>query len=260
MSDNDYYTERAASYDDEPSRNAIRYAEELSVNLRAATDSVPMTRESILLDVGCGTGRGIVEIIETGVSFPGTAIGIDKSQAMLLRARSKLAYSPLAVALVQADAHKLPLRDGVVSLALALKVIQYLRLGEFAAEIARVLMPNGVMFLTTVVVHADDQDNWRNIVGRKHSNTYPSYFFRQEAIHMALQERGLVAVTSKTIGVRRYFADLVSEKSQYWSDSVTAAVVRDFASAPKSLKSLYEVDDAAFTQHYLFGLYKRVGR
>jgi SAM-dependent methyltransferase len=86
------------------------------------------------LEIGCGTGIHAASIRELGW----TPVGIDASAGMLRHARSRL---PIA----QADAQRLPIRDGSVPVTLAIMV--HTDIPEYPAvlqEAARVLRPGGV--------------------------------------------------------------------------------------------------------------------
>ncbi|MEW6268040.1 MAG: methyltransferase domain-containing protein [Thermodesulfobacteriota bacterium] len=85
----------------------------------------------VVLDVGCGTGHFTGWLAEGGR----TAIGLDRSPAMLAEARRRLPAAPL----VLGDAHRLPLRDRSVDVALLVATLEFLDDPHAAlAEAARV--------------------------------------------------------------------------------------------------------------------------
>jgi ubiquinone/menaquinone biosynthesis C-methylase UbiE len=63
-----------------------------------------------VLELGCGTGRVLLPVAREGVRI----VGVDRSDAMLSRARQRLrrARTPRSVDLVRADIRHLPFRDG----------------------------------------------------------------------------------------------------------------------------------------------------
>jgi SAM-dependent methyltransferase len=91
-------------------------------------------RSEICLDVACGTGLHARIVAEAGYR----AVGFDISADQLRFARRRLEVA------VQADARRLPLRDGAVTLALGM--FFHTDVADFAAvvrDVARCLRPGG---------------------------------------------------------------------------------------------------------------------
>jgi SAM-dependent methyltransferase len=128
------YDEVADWYADEfLPRIGIQAADTLGVDRALTALLGDGDRGGVCLDVGCGTGARASQIRELGWS----PVGVDLSAAMLRRARGQL---PIA----QADAGRLPLRDGCVPAAVA--VMMHTDVPEYPAvvrEVARVLRPGG---------------------------------------------------------------------------------------------------------------------
>jgi SAM-dependent methyltransferase len=108
------------------------------------------------LDAGCGDGRHLAALARTGLR-PSRVTGTDISARILETARA--AAAPLEPELVQANLEALPLEDGAFDLVLCTQVIEHL-LDPAAGvrELARVLVPGGVLVLTT--------DNRRALVSK----------------------------------------------------------------------------------------------
>jgi SAM-dependent methyltransferase len=66
-------------------------------------------QEGRILELGCGTGRLTVPVARTGARI----IGIDRSPAMLARARQRLRRARLRAALIRGDIRQLPFRRRV---------------------------------------------------------------------------------------------------------------------------------------------------
>jgi SAM-dependent methyltransferase len=64
-----------------------------------------LTNEDRILDVGCGTGRHIIELCRKGYQV----VGIDLSKDMLTIAKSDLSKEGFSPGIIQADATRLPL-------------------------------------------------------------------------------------------------------------------------------------------------------
>ncbi len=66
-------------------------------------------QEGRILELGCGTGRLTVPVARTGADI----VGIDRSSAMLAKARQRLRRSRLTAALIRGDIRQLPFRRRV---------------------------------------------------------------------------------------------------------------------------------------------------
>src|SRR5207245_456768 len=138
------------------------------------------TVEGTVLELGCGTGHVSVPLVRAGVRL----IGIDRSAAMLQRARDRLRrlskfrdrgaegprYGrnvPGFVRLIRGDVRALPFADRQFAMALApYGMLQSLLtdrdLDETIASVARVLPPGGI-FATDLV---PDVPRWRGYENR----------------------------------------------------------------------------------------------
>ncbi|MHA2079456.1 MAG: class I SAM-dependent methyltransferase [Candidatus Thorarchaeota archaeon] len=121
---------------------------------------VKLRRESLVLDVGCGTGNNTVLLAETSQA---RVIGLDFSFGMLEKASEKTNRVPL----VQAPADALPFLRDVFKLVFMTEVIHHLPNPESSIkDIFRVLEPNGSI---CVVTQGHEQ-----IEGRMTSRFFPA--------------------------------------------------------------------------------------
>ena len=108
-----------------------------------------------VLDLGCGYGRTLAELARAGYD---NIIGLDFSPLMLVRCRSTLPD----VALVQACAQALPLRDHSVDLVLLLAVLTCLPRDDdqrtLLREILRVLCPGGLLYISDLLLNSDSRN------------------------------------------------------------------------------------------------------
>ncbi|WP_062214767.1 methyltransferase domain-containing protein [Streptomyces sp. NBRC 109706] len=108
--------------------------------LRTASYQTLTTAPAPVVDVGCGAGRAVAELIERGVP----AIGIDPDPTMIALAKDRWPTADFRIA----DAYALPLADASVAGYRADKVFHELAEPERAlAEARRVLVPGGQMVL-----------------------------------------------------------------------------------------------------------------
>jgi SAM-dependent methyltransferase len=123
-----------------------------------------------VLELGCGTGRIALPLARAGVSI----VGIDRSEAMLARARRRVRRSRLAgsVALVRGDIRALPFRAGrAFSAVLApYGVLQsLLRERDLSATLAAVhgVLPKGGTFGLELVADLPSWEEYRTRVSLK---------------------------------------------------------------------------------------------
>ena len=117
---------------------------------RLAVGSLALRRESVVLDLACGTGDLCRELDAAGLA----PVGVDLSYGMLAAARTE---APL----VQGDALCLPVRPGVadgVTCGFALRNL--VDLAPVFAELARVLRPGGRIALLEVATPPNRLLRW----------------------------------------------------------------------------------------------------
>jgi demethylmenaquinone methyltransferase/2-methoxy-6-polyprenyl-1,4-benzoquinol methylase len=117
---------------------------------RLAVGSLALRRDSLVVDLACGTGDLCREVEGAGLS----AVGVDLSYGMLAAARTD---APL----VQGDALRLPLPSGVadgVTCGFALRNL--VALPPFFAELARILRPGGRIALLEVATPPNRLLRW----------------------------------------------------------------------------------------------------
>ena len=108
--------------------------------MRMLLDPLPPARA---LDAACGTGRYSRYLAERGHRV----IGVDRSPAMLAKAREKLPGSEFR----EGDLEALPLASASVDLAVcALALVHLPEVGHAIAELARVVRPGGRVIISDV--------------------------------------------------------------------------------------------------------------
>lgn len=129
----------AASYD-----TAAGVQREICTRLGMLIETQPpLASPARLLDAGCGTGYGLDVLTR---HFPAAqCIALDFAPAMLERARSRSAVSPLC-----ADLQALPLADGSIDAVWSSLALQWCDPARAFAEFARVLSPGGTAWIATL--------------------------------------------------------------------------------------------------------------
>lgn len=97
-----------------------------------------------VLDIASGTGYGAVILERRGASLI-VQIEIDPAAVRLARERA-----PARTCVIRGDAHALPLCDGCVDACVCFETVEHLRDPRaFVAELGRVMVPGGVLVLST---------------------------------------------------------------------------------------------------------------
>jgi SAM-dependent methyltransferase len=125
------------------------------------------------LDVGCGTGR--YSRLLRGLLPDGSLLaGSDVSAAMLAQLKAGNDGGAVVVPLVSA-AEDLPLRTASLDLVTAFNCVHHFDLGRFLTAVARVLRPDGQLFIYT----RTPQQNARTIWGRY----FPGFTEHEQRLH-----------------------------------------------------------------------------
>ncbi len=126
-----------------------------------------------ILDPGCATGSGSQQLARH--FRRSRIIGLDASSAMLQNAKNRRSffYKPF---IVQADASKIPFKDGSIDLVFANMLLPWI--DDHAAcfsEVARVLTKGGVFAFATFGPDSlsELREAWRSVDDDWHVNAYP---------------------------------------------------------------------------------------
>lgn len=248
-----FYAERAESYDLERSRNWTRvstFRQEVSGFCR--TPFLGSDPPSVVVDLGVGTGRTLPDSM-TGRS---KYIGVDLSLSMIRMLRQRFRHT---IDIVCADIHQLPLTSEFAELAYLISVLQYLDINTAASEISRILRPGGQLILGVVCVHPEDVNAWRDRAFQSVEPPYLGRFRTADQVITRFKENGLVLIESRTLRYRRKFVDMLSDRSTYTEGKTLSSRLPLFASAPPTVRRLYEIDDEGFTQLYQLLRFRRAG-
>jgi SAM-dependent methyltransferase len=146
------------------------------------TDEAPVRRIGQLLpdrpvtglDIGCGTGR-YSRLLRTLLPDGSFLAGSDVSAAMLAQLRAgNDGHGPGVIPLVSA-AEELPLRTASLDLVTAFNCVHHFDLSRFLIGVARVLKPDGQLFIYT----RTPEQNARTIWGRY----FPGFTEHEQRLH-----------------------------------------------------------------------------
>jgi SAM-dependent methyltransferase len=137
------------------------------------------------LDIGCGTGR--YSRLLRGLLPDGSMLaGSDVSAAMLAQLKAGNHGGAVVVPLVSA-AEELPLRTASLDLVTAFNCVHHFDLDRFLTAVARVLQPDGQLFIYT----RTPQQNARTIWGRY----FPGFTEHEQRLHSEAAFRDAVGRT-----------------------------------------------------------------
>ncbi|MGH3968307.1 MAG: methyltransferase domain-containing protein [Mycobacterium sp.] len=171
--------------------NAQAVLRKLLTVFRPPVEWLNIPQGGIALDVGCGPAS-VTASLARAAGPDGLVLGVDRSEAMLLRAVR--AESGPQIGFLRADAQRLPLRDQTVDAVVSVAVLQLVPDPVMAlAEMARVLRPGGR--LAVMVPTAGRAARvWRRL-----PNAGP-HLFDDDELADILEDHGFVSVRTKNLG------------------------------------------------------------
>jgi SAM-dependent methyltransferase len=126
------------------------------------------------LDVGCGTGR-YSRLLRGQLPGGSRLVGSDVSAAMLAQLKAGSSGHGRGVVPLVSAAEELPFRTASLDLVTAFNCVHHFDLGRFLSAVARVLQPDGQLFIYT----RTPQQNARTIWGRY----FPGFTEHEQRLH-----------------------------------------------------------------------------
>jgi len=145
---------------EEPSAYWSRIAREKTFThpLRTELLRTHVPLDTPLLDLGCGYGRLAAELLAAGWQ---QVVGADTAAGMIARGRAEHARRP-ELELVHLNGPRLPFADGAFGGALLFSVLTCVPDTDeelaLLAELRRVLRPNGVLYVSDLLLQTDERN------------------------------------------------------------------------------------------------------
>ncbi|MDE6318747.1 MAG: class I SAM-dependent methyltransferase, partial [Lachnospiraceae bacterium] len=134
--------------------NSVSEKKEFTTPFQVEAFSKYVSKDSCILDVGCGYGRTLDELYHYGYH---NLIGIDFSSGMIERGKQQFPYLDLRV---KEDA-KIALPDASVDAVILFAVLTCIRTNEeqeqLLSEIRRVLKPHGILYVNDFLLNTDER-------------------------------------------------------------------------------------------------------
>jgi ubiquinone/menaquinone biosynthesis C-methylase UbiE len=161
-------------------------AKSFSLPLDIARLSTWVSRNSRIIDIGCGYGRGIAALRAAGFR---DLTGVDPSRAMIVEARARV---PEARFEVMTDPRAIPVDNATMDAALVIGVLTAIPRDEdqraLAAEILRVLTPGGILAVIDFWIQDDERNCQRYEAGVSRHGVY-GVFDLPEGVTLRHQSR-----------------------------------------------------------------------
>jgi ubiquinone/menaquinone biosynthesis C-methylase UbiE len=252
----EHFKRRAQGYDRERSRNWHHDSPfRVRVEKAVAASIMDAPSRGIVLDVGCGTGRGTLDSAGNGRLGSRILIGVDLSRDMLELFQRKAAKLGIRSVCVRADATALPLAADSVDLVIALSLVQYLPIDAFATEMSRVCRPGSYLLLGAACLSDADTSGWRNFSNQRFG--YPSVLRHGASLDTAIFDSGFeVATEPEIVLYRRLFEDLRRDKAAVATSQDLDRDIEIFRSAPADMRAAYRIDGEGFVQLYRLCRYR----
>ncbi len=114
-----------------------------------------VSRDSQILDVGCGYGRTLDELHHNGYR---NLIGIDFSKGMIARGKEQFPYLDLRVK----ETDRIALPDASIDAAILFAVLTCIHTNEeqeqLIAELKRILKQNGILYVNDFLLNTDERN------------------------------------------------------------------------------------------------------
>lgn len=138
--------------------DSVAQEKRFSHPLRAGWLSRYLKAGATILDVGCGYGRTLNELSQSGFK---NVVGLDYSAAMLERANVEVPGANL----VRNDGHSLPFKansfDAILCFAVFTCIPHSNEQRSLVAEVQRVLRPGGLIYISDLLVNTDERNRNR---------------------------------------------------------------------------------------------------
>lgn len=159
--------------------NQVSDTKEFTTPFQAVEFQNYVTKESLILDVGCGYGRTLNELHLLGYQ---NLIGIDFSEKMIERGKQQFPHLDLRRKKTEAIALPDNSIDAVILFAVLTCIWENASQQRLIKEIQRVLKPNGILYVNDFLLNTDDRNRTRYLEFQKKYNNYGVFELPEGAI------------------------------------------------------------------------------
>ena len=141
----------------------------IQASKRRMRDRLALAPGAALLDVGCGPGTDLFDLV-TEVGSAGRLVGLDASEVMIAEARRRAEEIGVPITFEVGEVQALPFPDASFDACRAARLLEHLPdAGQALAEMARVTRPGGQILVfdfdwDTLIIDHPDKETTRTIV------------------------------------------------------------------------------------------------
>lgn len=159
--------------------NRVSEKKEFTTPFQAEDFARYVDKDSHILDVGCGYGRTLDELHQSGYR---NLTGIDFSEGMIARGRKQFPYLDLRVM----ETEKIDLPDAGMDAVILFAVLTCIRTDEeqkrLLAELKRVLKPSGILYVNDFLLNTDERNLSRYEAFKEIYGTYGVFELPEGAV------------------------------------------------------------------------------
>lgn len=141
-------------------------------------DNVKVNKESVILDIGCGTGETLSYIESTYHCKP---MGVDINPKMLQKASQRFKANNQNIELIRADITALPLQSAYFDFALSESVSIFSDIRKALSEYSRVIKNNGTLILIEMTaahpLSERESTDTKSVYGIQYVPTYEEWAY-----------------------------------------------------------------------------------
>ena len=251
----EYYSDRSKEYDRQKCRTwktGRGFGDEVFDELLNALEEF---RDKPLLEVGVGTGRNALPLIE---KVKPQLVGLDLSREMLKQAETKMLFFKDHLSLVLADGEHLPFRSRAFDGVICMSTMHYFQFQtRTLKEFRRTLRENGTLVYGDLTVHEADNQGFFEGLERTLSKAHARYYKPPE-IKRLIEKQGFRVSKIRTIAYRKTYSALMEDKGRYFDvapnklylylEGATAEAREQYALTSTEMTLFYTVVTAKKTQ------------
>ena len=209
----EYYAKRSKDYDLQKSRTwktREGFGNEVFDELIKTLEG---SRNGLLLEVGVGTGRNALPLLET---VKPQFVGLDLSREMLKQAKTKMLSFKDRLDLIQADGEHLPFVCHALDVIICMSTMHYFTFqGRILGGFRQTLKDNGTLVIGDLTVHEKDDQGFFEGLERTLSKAHARYW-KPSQMKRLMEKQGFRISKTKTIAYRKTFNALMEDKGLYF--------------------------------------------
>jgi ubiquinone/menaquinone biosynthesis C-methylase UbiE len=209
----EYYSKRSTEYDLQKSRTwetRKGFGNEVFDELLNALEGF---RNRLLLEVGVGTGRNALPLIERVKPH---LLGLDLSREMLKQAKAKMLSFREGLDFILADGEHLPFVSHAFDAVICMSTLHYF---TFQARILKgfrkTLKEDGTLVCGDLSVHEADNRGFFEGLERTLSKAHARYL-KPSRMEKLIEKQGFRISKTKTIAYRKAYDALMEDKGRYF--------------------------------------------